>query len=333
MQDWLCVARADEVSNPGDYMTFRLMNEPFIVARAAVGSVHAYRNSCAHRGLVIAKGSGNATGFTCDYHGWSYDLTGQLMGAPFMDDVEDFDLSTCRLPQLRCEVWAGWVFVLFNPDVGALSDHVALFENEFALLEMGSCRTGDRQVWDLACNWKIMNENNHDLYHIQATHAGTFGAGITTDGLGFNLQDAGRFSAFYNDPPLVPEGKTVLGAMPWMKDQPGDFACLGHMPPNFGIVGRIDCVQAVLAWPVSLNETQLIVYQLFPEDVFSRPDLDEKMKIHHDFARLVFDEDTDIVVDAQQAAALKSYQPGPISRMEASIHHTFTYYLDRMFET
>ena len=56
MRDWLCVARVEEIENPGDYMTFRLMNEPFIVARAADGSINAYRNSCAHRGLVVAKG-------------------------------------------------------------------------------------------------------------------------------------------------------------------------------------------------------------------------------------------------------------------------------------
>ena len=25
-----------------------------------------------------------------------------------MDDVENFDLSTCRLAELQCDVWAGW---------------------------------------------------------------------------------------------------------------------------------------------------------------------------------------------------------------------------------
>ena len=88
----------------------------------------------------------------------------------------------------------------------------------------------------------------------------------------------------------------------------------------------------MLAWPVSLTETQLIVYQLFPEKVFEQPDLDEKMKVHHDFAHVVFDEDTGIVTDAQEAVSLNSYQPGPLSRMEASIHHTFTHYLDRIFD-
>ena len=332
MRDWLCVARIEEIENPGDYMTFRLMNEPFIVARAADGSINAYRNSCAHRGLVVAKGSGNAKGFTCEYHGWSYDLAGQLVGAPFMDDVQDFDLSTCRLPPLQCDVWAGWIFISFNAAVGTLAGQVAPYQAEFGLLNMGGCRSGDKQVWDLACNWKIMDENNHDLYHIQATHADTFGAGITNDELGFNLHEGGRFSALYSDPPLVPEGKSLFGAMPWMQQQPNDFACLGHMPPNFDFVGRIDNVIAVLAWPVSVTETQLIMWQLFAPEVFARPDHAANMKIHHDFAHIIFDEDTGIVADTQEAVSLNSYQPGPLSRMEASIHHSFGHYLDRVFD-
>ena len=36
-----------------------------------------------------------------------------------------------------------------------------------------------------------MDENNHDLYHIQATHADTFGAGITNHEMGFNLHEDG----------------------------------------------------------------------------------------------------------------------------------------------
>jgi len=331
MADWLCVARIEEVEKPGDYITFKVMDEPFIIARAGDGSLNAYRNSCAHRGLVVAKDSGNAKGFTCEYHGWSYDLTGQLVGAPFMDDVEDFDLSTCRLKMLGCEVWAGWIFVSFNASPAPFSDHVALFEKEFSMLGMGSCRMGSKQVWDLACNWKIMDENNLDLYHIQATHADTFGAGITSDELGFNLHENGRFSAFYGDQPLLPDGKSLFGTMPSMKDQPDDFACIGHLPPNFVLVGRIDSSVAVVSWPVAVNQTCLIAYQLFAEEVFDRPDVDEKIAVYDDFLRRILDEDTGIVIDSHQAMTLDSYQPGPLSRMEASIHHSLKHYIGQMF--
>ena len=332
MKDWLCIARAEEVQNPGDYITFHIMDEPIIIARSADGTINAYRNSCAHRGLVVAKGSGNAKGFTCEYHGWSYGLTGQLVGAPFMEDVEGFDLSTCRLPPLQCDVWAGWVFVSFNDDAPALADHMSAFDEEFSVLNMGGCRTGVKQVWDLPCNWKIMDENNHDLYHIQATHADTFGAGIANNELGFNLHEDGRFSAFYHDPPLLPGGETQFGAMPWMKDKPYDYASIGHMPPNFVLVGRIDSSVAVISWPVSVNQTKLLAYQLFAEEVFDRPDIDEELKVHDDFLRVILDEDTGIVVDTHQAVSRSSFKPGPFSRLEASIYQCLQQYLNKMFD-
>ena len=333
MRDWLCVARVEEVEKLGDYITFKVMDEPIIIARASDGSINASRNSCAHRGLVVAKGSGNAKGFTCEYHGWSYDLTGQLVGAPFMDDVEDFDLSTCRLKALSCEIWAGWIFVSFNANPAPFSDHVELFEKQFSVLGMGSCRTGIKQVWDLTCNWKIMDENNLDLYHIQATHADTFGAGITSDELGFNLHENGRFSAFYGDQPLLADGKSLFGAMPWMEGQPDDFACIGHLPPNFVLVGRIDSSVAVISWPVAVNQTRLLAYQLFAEEVFDQPDLDDKIQAYDDFLRRILDEDTGIVVDTHLAMARESYQPGPLSRMEASIHHSLKHYISQMFDS
>ena len=331
MRDWLCVGRVDEIENPGDYMTFRVMDEPIIIARAADGAINAFRNSCAHRGLVVAKESGNTKGFTCDYHGWSYDLTGKLVGAPFMEDVQDFDLSNCRLPPLMSDVWAGWVFVTFAADAPALADHLSEFADEFAVLGMGSCRTGNKQSWEVACNWKIMNENNHDLYHVQATHADTFGDAITHGGLKFNLTDGGRVSAFYSDAPLLPDRKSLFGPMPWMQDQPYEFACVGHLPPNLVLVGRSDSNVAVISWPVSVNQTQLLAYQLFPDDVFDQPDMAEKLKAYDDFVTLILDEDTGIVAETQKAVSRDSYQPGPMSRLEANVHHCLQHYFSQVF--
>ncbi len=70
MKDWLCIARVDELETAGDFLTFEVMKEPIIIVRAGDGSLNAFRNACAHRGLVVAKGSGNAKMFSCEYHGW-----------------------------------------------------------------------------------------------------------------------------------------------------------------------------------------------------------------------------------------------------------------------
>ena len=49
--------------------------------------------------------------------------------------------------------------------------------------------------------------------------------------------------------------------------------------------------------------------------------------------RRILDEDTGIVVDTHLAMARESYQPGPLSRMEASIHHSLKHYISQMFDS
>ena len=88
MRDWMLVARKEEVATPGDFMTFRLLGEPVVATRDKDGGLNACANVCAHRGVEVATGSGNAAEFSCPYHGWLYDLTGKLIGAPYMNEAE-----------------------------------------------------------------------------------------------------------------------------------------------------------------------------------------------------------------------------------------------------
>ena len=74
--EWLCVGRADQVPEPGDW--------------------YAYE-------MVIAEGSGNTSKFTCPYHHWSYAFDGRLLGTPAMEQAVDFDKSCHGLPSMPPE--------------------------------------------------------------------------------------------------------------------------------------------------------------------------------------------------------------------------------------
>ena len=100
MKDWLCVGRMEEIENPGDYIALRLLDEPIILARDNDGNVGAFANVCRHRGVEVASGSGNTQEFSCPYHGWLYDLQGNLVGAPYMKEAEGFDPTSCQLTPL-----------------------------------------------------------------------------------------------------------------------------------------------------------------------------------------------------------------------------------------
>ena len=76
---------------PATTALFRILDEPVVITRDADGELNAFLNVCAHRGVEVAAGNGNARDFSCPYHGWLYDLKGRLVGAPYMREVDGFD--------------------------------------------------------------------------------------------------------------------------------------------------------------------------------------------------------------------------------------------------
>ena len=265
MKDWLCVARLEELSQPGDYMAIRIMDEPVLITRDQDGALHALANVCRHRGVEVAQGQGTATSFSCPYHSWLYDLTGRLVGAPYMRESRAA-LDQCRLPRLRIETWKGWIFLNFDANAPPLPDVLAAFAGEFGFLQPENCRLVDKTTIDLNCNWKFTVENLMDVYHVGTIHNKSFGKYYkeAPDSHVFKLLTHGAFSFFFNAAPSTREGKSLLGKMPWLSDRPESFACLGFQSPNLNFNARCDMMRYWVTWPLAPNRSRLVVYTLFP---------------------------------------------------------------------
>ena len=332
MTDWLCMARVDEVENPGDYMTLRMLGEPVLIVRDQDSEIHAFANVCRHRGVEVATGEGNAKEFSCPYHGWLYDLKGQLQGVPFMKNVKDFDIKNCRLKTLRTAIWGGFVFVNFDPDAEPFEDYVKDFDNAFGMLKMEECRLAHKLVADLDCNWKLVVENFMDYYHVQTIHTETFGGAIEMADLDFETKERGFFSSFYDAAPMVIGQKTLFGKMPWMEKYTESFACTGILAPNLQMFARIDDVQPFVIWPLAPDKTRVIVYTLMPPKNFEDPEFDKKIKNYVDFMVQVVGEDEAMVRSLQNGVGSRSFEPGPMSFLETSIHHLIKYNLQRTFD-
>ena len=48
--DWVCIGRAEEVANPGDYLVRDLAGESIFITRNQQGELHGFYNVCSHRG-------------------------------------------------------------------------------------------------------------------------------------------------------------------------------------------------------------------------------------------------------------------------------------------
>jgi len=173
-RDWLCVARQEQVSQPGDYVCVDLPDQPIVLARDRGGALHALSRICLHRAMPVAEGSGNATRFVCPYHHWTYELDGSLRSAPMMDGVHGFETSACALPRLPLEVWQGFVFVSLNPDPTPLAQELEALSTLLERYDVAGLEVVDTIEFDSPWNWKILVENFMEAYHHIGPHKHTF---------------------------------------------------------------------------------------------------------------------------------------------------------------
>jgi p-cumate 2,3-dioxygenase alpha subunit len=175
---WIYVGHASEVREPGDFVTRTLCGRPVILCRDSGGRLRVFLNVCRHRGAVVCRErQGNAKGYRCFYHGWSYDRDGCLDGVPGASsyppsfDRREFGLaSPPHVGQYR-----GFVFLSFNQGAAPLEDYLA-GAKEYLDLVVDQSPTGEMEVirgtqeYSIRANWKLLVENSFDDYHLMSTH-------------------------------------------------------------------------------------------------------------------------------------------------------------------
>lgn len=170
-REWLCVGRADQLAEPGDFRCVTIAGEPLIAARDQDGGLRVMSAVCRHRGMVLAEGSGNCRRFTCPYHHWSYGLDGQLLGAPAMDRAVGFDPAEHGLIELKTEIWQGFVMANFDPGAAPFGPTMAKIDAMLENYGLAATTTLEgKTIPGLAWNWKVMMENFNDPYHASRLH-------------------------------------------------------------------------------------------------------------------------------------------------------------------
>lgn len=178
MKGWVFVGHESEIPKPGDWVTRKLGLEPVLLLRDRDGEVRVLSNRCAHRGTLLCNGrSGNTRrAFKCPFHGWIYNLKGELQGVPgnsgFVGDKSALSLD--RPGQV--DSYQGFVFANQSGDAGPLSEHLgpggmALIDRAVGLSPVG--KLDIRGGWigqRVSSNWKMWPESDNDGYHLAVAH-------------------------------------------------------------------------------------------------------------------------------------------------------------------
>jgi anthranilate 1,2-dioxygenase large subunit len=178
---WSYLCLAAEIPDAGNWVATTIGEVQVIVARAADGRINGFVNRCAHRGNLLClerRGSGNE--ITCIYHGWSYDLEGQLTGVAFERGVRreggmppEFHKNEHHLQRLRVEEVCGLVFGTFSEAVADLQSYLGavVVGGIRRVLDGRKAHIIGRSTQILPNNWKLYFENVKDTYHASILHS------------------------------------------------------------------------------------------------------------------------------------------------------------------
>ena len=173
-KNWLPLARVDQLPKPGDFLSLDLFDQPIMVVHGTDGNFRVMSRVCLHRAAPLIEGEGNRKLFSCPYHAWSYDTSGQLIKAPHMEGAEAFAEKECRLPQLKTEIWNGFILANFDPDAKPFAAPVQSLTKYFENYELSDMAVARTLEFDSPWNWKVLVENFMEAYHHIATHSETF---------------------------------------------------------------------------------------------------------------------------------------------------------------
>lgn len=165
---WNYVGRKDLLPNVGSYFTVSIGDEPVVVLRNESG-LAAYSNVCRHRGTVLAENCGHMNKFVCPYHGWTYDLTGKLLGCTEPDGWQKLDKKANNLPAFEVRTLGPWIFV--NPNERKHGISWEKFTKGLVLPPLDMFEWKWREIFHIKCNWKVFIDNYVDGgYHIPYAH-------------------------------------------------------------------------------------------------------------------------------------------------------------------
>ena len=176
---WFCAVRSSDVAKPGDFKTVQIGRESIIVSRNRKGVARGFFNVCRHRGARVCSeesGSGKRS-FQCPYHAWTYDLDGKLIAAPNLTKMPDIGREEYSLHKAHVREWLGYIWVCVAEEPPSFEDTVmGAIRSRLGDLEsidhysVESLQVGQRIVYDVKANWKLIVENFMECYHCATIH-------------------------------------------------------------------------------------------------------------------------------------------------------------------
>jgi choline monooxygenase len=311
-RSWQMAGRADQVREPGQFITLDLAGEPVVIVRGNDHVLRGFFNVCRHHAAaVMTEPEGSAHNLRCPYHGWTYTLEGELKGTPDFGGVCNFDRATTGLVPVETALWENWVFVKLDRGGPSLAEFLgADLTGQVERLGLKNLRWMERRRYVLECNWKVFVDNYLDGgYHVPHLHKGL---DSVLDYSKYEIETGERFCL--QSSPVVTEGTEAQTG----EVRKGERALYYWIYPNFMINWYEGVMDTNLVCPLGVDRTEVIFDFYFA-------DISEQAREHNlasiAVGQRIQDEDVAICKSVQRGLASRAYQAGRLSvRREAGEH-------------
>ena len=319
---WLFAGHVSQLSEPGQYFLFQIGAENIILLRDRQDKVRAFYNVCRHRGARLCseeKGQFQS-GIQCQYHAWTYELSGALMGAPEIKGSEGFSEKDYPLHPVEVRVWEGLIFVNLAESPTSFEETFSFLMGKFTPWQMPALQSVHQTLYAVAANWKLLFQNYSECYHCPNVHPalnqltpyrdsdndlteGPFlGGPMRLAREGGSMTMTGQRCA---DPIGELSGES-LNSVHYYTLFPNLFLSL-H--PDYVLVHRLE--------PQALDRTRVHCNWDFPPEAISRSGFDPEPAI--EFWDMTNQQDWHLCSISQLGIASRAYTPGPYSDLESQL--------------
>ncbi|MEM5384669.1 Rieske 2Fe-2S domain-containing protein [Paraburkholderia phymatum] len=213
---WLLAGLTQQLQAENDFIVRNFSGVPVLIQNAG-GTLRAFRNACAHRGMPIQIADCGNRRLVCPYHGWSYNGDGQLRGIPNekIYGLCKKEQANLKLHSYAVETVGNFVFVNLSDDplpiTEQFSDDLLLLLREvsphFAPEVSYSTFTGHY-------NWKLNFENILDWNHFQFVHRQSLAPLLEFEGDGGPGEPLTQHSPFFRPGSALADVRFSRGGPP-----------------------------------------------------------------------------------------------------------------------
>ncbi len=173
--EWIYIAEEIDFNSAGDYVKYEIAGFPIFLIRGKDQTIRGFYNVCIHRAAPIVtdkKGNLKNLSFTCKYHGWTYDLKGELINAPFLDINEVKKHCNTSLFNIHISLFNGLLFVNLNKNPLPFSEFIEPLKQEFIKYNyfMQKYNVYESMEKEGEFNWKIWLDGFQECYHCMTIH-------------------------------------------------------------------------------------------------------------------------------------------------------------------